>query len=183
MDRARQVPKWQLPTSRDPAVLRAELQWLEAEDRASCDALNELLADKDWTTPEKTRMYFRRLIDANIADAHAKKKMAALRDLRDSVEAAARIAARAPAPTAAVAPSRGVCAAHVADAAQRATAAASKKRSADNDDDATEPIAPGCPSLPDAAAVLAPLRTALQRVVDAACGAWFAACFADRSLR
>jgi hypothetical protein len=71
---------------------------------------------------------------------------------------------------------RGSGVLHVADAAQRMTAAASEAPSAgDRDgDDAAEPVAPGCPSLLDAAAAMAPLRNAMQRVVDAACGAWFA---------
>jgi hypothetical protein len=170
IDLACQVPKWQLPTSRDPAVLRAELEWLEAEDRAASELVEELLADIRRAKPEEKGIMWQRVNDANIAQVRTMKKMAALRALRGSAEAAAWRAARTPASTAAVAPPRGSGAAHVADAAQRAAAAASKKRSADDGDDAAEPVAPGCPSLMDAAAVLAPLRTAIQRVVDAACG-------------
>ncbi len=47
------VPEWQLPSSRDPAVLRAELEWLEAEYRACKDLLDEILADMKRAKPEE----------------------------------------------------------------------------------------------------------------------------------
>jgi hypothetical protein len=53
MDLAFMVPEWQLPSSRDPAVLRAELEWLEAEYRACKDLLDEILADMKRAKPEE----------------------------------------------------------------------------------------------------------------------------------
>jgi hypothetical protein len=180
IDLVLQVPKWQLPTSRDPAVLRAELEWLKAEDRAANETINELLADMKRAKPEGKRLMMQRWVDAEIARCHAMTKISATRDLLRTVEAAPWRPARTPEPAAAIAPSRGSGAANVADAAQRATAAASKANSAD-DDYAAEPVAPGCPSLMDAAAVLAPLRTVVQRVVNAACGVWFAGGASERA--
>ncbi len=168
------MPEWQLPTSRDPAVLRAQLEWLKAEDRAYSDTIDELLTDVKRGTPEDEELFSQRLLEVNIARVRTLKTMSAIDALLWNVEVAPWIAALAPAPTTAVAPARGSGSAHVVDAANRVTAAASKKHRADDGDDAAEPVAPGCPSLLDAAAVLAPLRTAMQRVVDAACGVWFA---------
>jgi hypothetical protein len=176
LHQARHVPEWQFTKSHDAVVLRAEVEWLEAEDRASVDLIDELLADLKRAEPDERPPICQRLRELDIVRGHTLQKLAAVRALLESTEAAASSAARAPAPSAAVAPTRVSGVLHVAAAAQRMTAAASKAPSAgDRDgDDVAEPVAPGCPSLLDAAVALAPLRIAMQRVVDAACGAWLA---------